>query len=102
MVSCQTLVLFWITHPTKHVIFYQRLFYFFRLHEKHPWYSEQLAFLLMNTDNNAYLTKEELMEASKVSDDISALNFSNKQLENLIGMMIVNWLHEIFVGISFE
>ena len=47
----------------------------------------------MNTDNNAYLTKEELMEASKVSDDISALNFSNKQLENLIGMMIVNWLH---------
>ena len=64
-------------------------FTFFRLHEKHPWYSEQLAFLLMNTDNNAYLTKEELMEASKVSDDISALNFSNKQLENLIGMMIV-------------
>ena len=59
------------------------------MHEKHPWYSEQLAFLLMNTDNNAYLTKEELMEASKVSDDISALNFSNKQLENLIGMMIV-------------
>ena len=55
----------------------------------------------MNTDNNAYLTKEELMEASKVSDDISALNFSNKQLENLIGMMIVNWLHEIFVRISF-
>ena len=71
------------------------------MHEKHPWYSEQLAFLLMNTDNNAYLTKEELMEASKVSDDISALNFSNKQLENLIGMMIVNWLHEIFVRISF-
>ena len=66
-------------------------FNFFRLHEKHPWYSEQLAFLLMNTDNNAYLTKEELMEASKVSDDISALNFSNKQLENLIGMMIVIW-----------
>ena len=51
----------------------------------------------MNTDNNAYLTKEELMEASKVSDDISALNFSNKQLENLIGMMIVIWFHEIFV-----
>ena len=77
-------------------------FTFFRLHEKHPWYSEQLAFLLMNTDNNAYLTKEELMEASKVSDDISALNFSNKQLENLIGMMmIVIWFHEIFVRISW-
>ena len=59
-----------------------------RLHDKHPWYSEQLAFLLVNTDNNGYLTKEELMEASKVSEDISSLNFSSRQLENLVDGLI--------------
>ena len=63
-------------------------YFSFRLHEKHPWYSEQMAFLLVNTDNNAYLTKEELMEASKVSDDISSLNFSSRQLENLVDGLI--------------
>lgn len=57
---------------------------YLKLHEKHPWYSEQLSFLLVNTDNNKYLTKAELLEASKISDDISALNFSSQQLENLV------------------
>jgi Ca2+-binding EF-hand superfamily protein len=47
-----------------------------------------LAFLLVNTDNNGYLTKDELMEASKVSEDISALNFSQRQLENLVDGLI--------------
>ena len=60
----------------------------FRLHEKHPWYSEQLTFLLVNTDNNAYLTKDEFFEAAKVSPDMQALNFSYKQLENLVDGLI--------------
>ena len=47
--------------------------YFLRLHEKFPWYPEQLSFLLVNTDNNGYLSKQELMEASKVSQNIIAM-----------------------------
>ena len=63
-------------------------FFFYRLHQRHPWYAEQVSFVLVNTDNNKYLTKEELMEASKVSEDISILNFSPRQLENLVdGLM---------------
>ena len=61
---------------------------FFRLHEKHPWYSEQLTFLLVNTDNNGVLTKDEFFEAAKVSPDMQALNFSYKQLENLVDGLI--------------
>ena len=62
--------------------------FFYRLHQRHPWYAEQVSFVLVNTDNNKYLTKEELMEASKVSEDISILNFSPRQLENLVdGLM---------------
>ena len=34
------------------------------------------------------MTKDELLEASKVSDDISALNFSKHQLENLVDGLI--------------
>jgi hypothetical protein len=52
---------------------FQLLFYFLRLHEKFPWYPEQLSFLLVNTDNNGYLSKQELMEASKVSQNIIAM-----------------------------
>ena len=63
-------------------------FFYFRLHEKHPWYSEQLTFLLVNTDNNGYLTKDEFFEAAKVSPDMQALNFSYKQLENLVDGLI--------------
>lgn len=59
-----------------------------RLHEKHPWYSEQLTFLMVNTDNNAYLTKDEFFEAAKVSPDMQVLNFSYKQLENLVDGLI--------------
>lgn len=70
-----------------------------RLHEKHPWYSEQLTFLMVNTDNNAYLTKDEFFEAAKVSPDMQVLNFSYKQLENLvdgliaIGDQVIIWLY---------
>ena len=58
------------------------------LAEKHPWYSEQLTFLMVNTDNNAYLTKDEFFEAAKVSPDMQVLNFSYKQLENLVDGLI--------------
>ena len=86
----------------------------FRLHQRHPWYAEQVSFVLVNTDNNKYLTKEELMEASKVSEDISILNFSPRQLENLVDGLIgigdkngdkritfdeyVNMSHDVFVN----
>ena len=42
----------------------------------------------MNTDNNGYLTKDEFFEAAKVSPDMQALNFSYKQLENLVDGLI--------------
>ena len=65
------------------------LFYFnYRLHEKHPWYSEQLTFLLVNTDNNKYLTKDELLEATKISEDFSVLSFSSDKLENWVDALI--------------
>ena len=54
------------------------------MHERFPWYTEQLSFLLVNIDNNAYLSREELLEASKVSPDMQLLNFTYKQLENLV------------------
>ena len=54
------------------------------LHERFPWYTEQLSFLLVNIDNSAFLSREELLEASKVSPDIQLLNFTYKQLENLV------------------
>jgi len=57
---------------------------FVRLHERQPWYSEQLSFLLVNIDNNGYLSREELLEAAKVSPDMQLLNFSFRQLENLV------------------
>jgi len=87
---------------------------YLKLHKKHPWYSEQLTFMLINTDNNKFLTKDELLEASKISDDISALNFSSNQLENLVNGLIgigdkngdkritfdeyVNMSHDIFIN----
>ena len=55
-----------------------------RLHERFPWYTEQLSFVLVNIDNNNYLSREELLEASKVSPDMQLLNFTYKQLENLV------------------
>ena len=58
--------------------------FFCRLHERFPWYTEQLSFLLVNIDNNGYLSREELLEASKVSPDMQLLNFTYKQLENLV------------------
>jgi len=61
---------------------------YLKLHEKHPWYTEQLSFLLLNTDNNKFLTKDELLEACKISDDISVLNFSTTQIEQLVEGLI--------------
>ena len=58
--------------------------FFSRIHERFPWYTEQLSFLLVNIDNNAFLSREELLEASKVSPDMQLLNFTYKQLENLV------------------
>lgn len=55
-----------------------------RLHEVHPWYSEQMTFMLMNTDGNDHLSKQELLEASKSSPDMQLLNFGQRQLENLV------------------
>ena len=60
------------------------MLFFSRLHERFPWYTEQLSFLLVNIDNNAFLSREELLEASKVSPDMQLLNFTYKQLENLV------------------
>lgn len=86
---------------------------YLKLHERHPWYAEQVSFLLVNTDNNDYLSKDEFLEASKVSPDMSALNFSHSQLENLVDGLIgigdkngdkkitfeeyVNMSHDVFV-----
>jgi len=61
---------------------------YLKLHEKHPWYSEQLTFLLVNTDNNKYLTKDELLEATKISEDFSVLSFSSDKLENWVDALI--------------
>ncbi len=57
---------------------------YIKLHENHPWYSEQLAFMLMNTDGNGHLSKQELLEASRASPDMHQLNFGQRQLENLV------------------
>lgn len=40
--------------------------------------------MLMNTDNNDHLSRQELLEASKISPDMHNLGFNQKQLENLI------------------
>ena len=40
--------------------------------------------MLMNTDNNHYLTRGELIEASRISPDLYALNFNDNQLENVV------------------
>ena len=64
------------------VVIYKLLFLptfsIFRLHEKFPWYPEQLSFLLVNTDSNSYLSKQELIEASKASPDMVALQVKIK------------------------
>ena len=89
-----------VNNPLKTVVLITFVPIFFpnRLHDKHPWYSEQLAFLLVNTDNNPYLTKEELMEASKISEDISSLNFSSRQLENLVdGLIGIGKIKDIYM-----
>lgn len=57
---------------------------YIKLHETHPWFSEQITFMLMNTDNNDHLSRQELLEASKISPDMHNLGFNQKQLENLI------------------
>ena len=43
-----------------------------------------LWFFMVNIDNNAFLSHEELLEASKVLPDMQLLNFTYKQLENLV------------------
>ena len=44
----------------------------------------------MNTDNNAVLSRRELLEASRISPDMHTLNVDQKQLENLVdGLMAV-------------
>ena len=68
--------------------FFHFFHFIYRLHEKHPWYSEQLTFLLVNTDNNKYLTKDELLEATKISEDFSVLSFSSDKLENWVDALI--------------
>ena len=40
--------------------------------------------MLMNTDNNHYLTRGELIEASRISPDLYTLNFNDNQLENVV------------------
>ena len=40
--------------------------------------------MLMNTDNNRFLTRGELIEASRISPDLYALNFNDIQLENVV------------------
>lgn len=40
--------------------------------------------MLMNTDSNDHLSKQELLEASRISPDMHQLNFGEKQLENLV------------------
>jgi hypothetical protein len=51
-------------------------------------FAEQITFMLMNTDGNDHLSRTELLEASRVSPDMHSLNFSLKQLENLVdGLM---------------
>ncbi|XP_071744545.1 uncharacterized protein [Lepeophtheirus salmonis] len=61
---------------------------YIKLHERHPWYSEQIAFLIINSDNDGYLTRGEFFEATKSSPDIQTMNFSYKQLENLVDGLI--------------
>lgn len=53
------------------------------MHELHPWYLEQVTFLVINTDGNEHLTKNELVEASLVSPDLAHLSLSTQQIENL-------------------
>ena len=57
---------------------------YIKLHEKHPWFAEKLAFMLVNTDNNGFLSRDEIFQASKISPDMRHLNFSHGQLENLV------------------
>ena len=46
--------------------------------------------MLMNTDANDHLSRQELLEASKISPDMHQLNFGQKQLENLVdGLLAV-------------
>lgn len=40
--------------------------------------------MLMNTDNNGHLSRQELLEASRISPDMLLLDFGEKQLENLV------------------
>lgn len=57
---------------------------YIRLHSNHPWYAEQITFMLMNTDNNHFLTRGEIIEASRISPDLYALNFNDNQIENVV------------------
>ena len=46
--------------------------------------------MLMNTDNNDHLSRQELLESSRISPDMHTLNFGQKQLENLVdGLMAI-------------
>ncbi len=40
--------------------------------------------MLMNTDSNRHLSRPELVEASRISPDLHALNFDQNQLENVV------------------
>ena len=40
--------------------------------------------MLMNTDSNGVLSRQELLEAAKISPDMHSLGFNPRQLENLV------------------
>ena len=42
----------------------------------------------MDTDNNKSLNKDELLEASKVSDDIRDISYSPQQMEKMVDGLI--------------
>ncbi len=57
------------------------------LHTSHPWYAEQIAFMLMNTDSNEHLSRQELLEASKISPDMHQV--SEKKVLILVDLTIL-------------
>ena len=40
--------------------------------------------MLMNTDANGFLSRQELLEAATISPDMHSLGFNSHQLENLV------------------
>jgi Ca2+-binding EF-hand superfamily protein len=72
------------------------------LHRHHPWYAEQITFMLMNTDNNHHLSRGELIEASRISPDLHTLNFNQAQLENVVDGLLSTGDINFDGKISFE